>query len=169
MEPDNTTPWQRFTDPERKRQFARLVHERPRTIEAAHEAAMRVFPLPGDEILATKARTDWLNDPIVLEELDRLSKSQDYGELPSRAQQARDIYNLAQDHTKPIDDRIKAHKLYAEIMGFVQKPGNAGQGGGNTYIDNRRVILLPQEPASIDEWEAEAKAHQAKLVSNASR
>jgi hypothetical protein len=86
--------------------------------------------------------------------------------LPSKAQQARDIYNLAQGAAS-IDDKLKAHKLYAEIMGHVQKPGEGK--GGDTYIDNRSVILLPRRETNLDAWEADTIEHQAQLVSNATK
>lgn len=161
-----TLPWQRFNDTERKKRFARELHARPKTLEGRYEAALRAFPDPGDEVLAIKARDEWIYDRTVIDELDRLNKEDMPEDLPTRAQQARDIYNLAQDPSKAVDDRLKAHKLYAEVMGFIQKP-LPGAGGGNTFIDNRRVIMMPAPPASIEDWEAEAIEHQAKLVSDA--
>ena len=162
-----TTPWQRFADPERKRKFAALARVRPDTREGRYEAACLTFPDQCDDNLALMAMEQYPFDRVVIEERARLEAEEPTDGLPSKAQQARDIYNLAQGATS-IDDKLKAHKLYAEIMGHVQKPGD-GAGGGNTYIDNRSVILLPRRETNLAEWEAETIDQQARLVSNASK
>jgi hypothetical protein len=162
-----TTPWQRFADPERKRKFAALARVRPDTRDGRYEAACLTFPDICDNNLVFKAIEEYPFDRVVIEERARLEAAEPEHGLPTKAQQARDIYNLAQGAAS-IDEKLKAHKLYAEIMGHVVKPGE-GNGGGNTYIDNRSVILLPRRETNLDEWEAQTITQQAQLVSNASK
>jgi len=159
------TPWQMFGDPDRKRKFAALLRERPDNDNARFEAACLSFPDEADAQLCLKAMNEWPRDPIVIEELARLAKAENAAELPGRDQQARDVYRLAADTTKSVDDRLKAHKLYADLMGHVTKP----DAGANVYIDNRRVMMMPPAANSMDDWEATATKHQAGLVVDASR
>lgn len=162
----NSTPWQRLADPERKKAYARLARVRPNTPEGRYEAACLTFPDQEDDNLARQAAEEYRFDRVVIEETERLAASEPEAGLPTKAQQARDVYNLAMG-AKSVDDQLKAHKLYADIMGYVQKPTDAP--AGNTYVDNRSVILLPRRATSLDEWEVEAIEHQAKLVANANQ
>lgn len=157
------TPWQMFGDPARKRKFAALLRERPDNDNARYEAACLSFPDEADAQLCMKAMHEWPRDPIVIEELARLAKEEDAAALPSRDQQARDVYRLAADQTKSVDDRLKAHKLYADLMGHVQK----GDNGAHIFIDNRRVMMMPPAANSMTEWEDQATKHQAGLVIDA--
>ena len=165
MEPATTpvlTPWAKLADVDRKKRFAALIRSRANNAQARMEAGFLVFPEPEEQNLAAKAATEWHLDPIVIAEVDRLSANTPGGELPSAEQQARDVYNLASDTKAPVDDRLKAHKLYAEIRGFVKKPGDGA--GVTNIIDNRRVMIMPAAPKSIDDWETDAMAQQHNLV-----
>lgn len=102
----------------------------------------------------------WLTDPVVIAEQDKLLRSSDAKTfLPSKEQQARDVYKMATDATQPIDDRLKAHRLYAEIMGHIEKP-NVQAG---TNILNQGVMIV-RDAGSNDDWEAKAIAHQRSLT-----
>lgn len=166
MDQQVQTPWQRYTDPARKKRYAALARVRPATDEGRFEAACLTFPDQEDDNLARMAATEYQFDRVVIEETARLEREEPESDLPSKAQQARDIYNLAMG-AKSVDDKLKAHKLYAEIMGHVVKPGEAG--GNNVYVDNRRVMIMPPAPVSVDEWETGAVEVQAQLVGNATR
>lgn len=161
-----TTPWQRYADPERKRKFAALARVRPENRSGRYEAACLVFPDQADDALALRAADEWPFDRVVIEEMARLASAESAEDLPSPEQQARDVYRLASDETKGVDDRLKAHKLYAEMRGHIQRPGD---NGAKVYIDNRRVMVMPAAANSADDWEAVASGHQAKLMSDASR
>lgn len=165
MSTEPQTAWAKFADVDRKKKFAALCRVRPDSNEGRFEAACLVFPDQEDTQLALKAMNEWRYDPIVIQEMATLAAAEEKTELPSREQQARDVYRLASDNTKGIDDRLKAHKLYADLMGFVQKPTD--NSGSNVYIDNRRVMVMPSPANSADEWEATAKKHQAGLVIDA--
>lgn len=159
------TPWQRFNDPDRKRKYAALARVRPDTDAGRFEAACLTFPDDADDNLARMAAEQYRFDRVVIEELARLANAEPEADLPSKAQQARDIYNLAKG-AKSVDDQLKAHKLYAELMGYVQKPAIAPTTGVNIH---NRIMVMPAAPTSIDDWEAVATSQQARLVDNASR
>lgn len=160
------TPWQRIESPELKRQFAALLRVRPDTPQGRFEAACLVFPKNEDSGLAVMAADRWPYDPIVIEELGRLRKVEPAINLPSREEQARDLYNIANDPTRSVDDRLKAHKLYAEVQGFIRKPGESGT---TVNIDNRRVMMVREPPKTIEDWEAGAIPQQARLLADASQ
>lgn len=162
-----STPWSRYGDPARKRKYAALARVRPDTDDGRFEAACLTFPDPEDDMLAHRAAREYRFDRTVIEEMAKLAGAEPEAGLPSRFEQARDIYNLASDSTRPVNERLAAHKLYAEIQGHIKKPSEGT--GGNTYIDNRRVMVMPAAPANADVWEANAELHQAKLVEHASR
>lgn len=162
-----TLPWQAYNDPDRKKRYAELARVRPDTDNGRFEAACLTFPEPEFDNLARMAAAEYRFDRVVIEETARLAVEEPEAGLPSKAQQARDIYNLASG-AKSDDDKLKAHKLYAELMGYVQKPGITA----NVQVNNTRVFVMPKEPETPEEiavWEMETAAQQAKLVSNASR
>lgn len=160
------TPWQRFNDPERKKRYAALARVRPDNEAGRFEAACLTFPDQEDDNLALKAAAEYRFDRVVIEEMSRLATEEPEATLPTKAQQARDIYNLASGAAS-VDEKLKAHKLYAEIMGYVQKPGD--HGGANVYVDNRRVMILPPAAPSLEDWENTAVQQQQRLVEHASR
>lgn len=160
----STLIWHVYASEERKRKFAALARVRPDTPEGLYEAACLTFPEEEYDNLARLAITQYPHDRVVIEEMARLAKQEPENDLPTRAQQARDIYNLAMG-AKSVDDRLKAHKLYAEVMGFTQKP--AAGSTVNTLVDNRRVYVMPRPMSSLDEFAKLAGAHQAKLLANA--
>lgn len=159
------TPWQVYGDIARKKKYAALARVRPDTDAGRFEAACLTFPEDQYDNLARQAAQEYRYDRVVIEETARLATQEPEAGLPTKAEQARDIYNLAKG-AKSIDDQLKAHKLYAEIMGFVQKPGQASS---NVYVDNRRVMVMPAAPTSDQEWEMQAEVQQARLVEHASR
>lgn len=160
-----TPPWQRYADPERKRKYAALARVRPDTDQGRFEAACLTFPEQEDDNLARKAALEYRYDRIVMEETARLAAEEPEAGLPSRAEQARDIYNLTKA-ASAVDDKLKAHKLYAELMGYVQKPAPGNFGG--TVINNR-IMVMPAAAVSSTAWEDQAEAQQAKLIEHASR
>lgn len=164
MSEQKLTAWAKFGSVELKRKFAALLRERPDNDSGRFEAACILFPDQEDTQLCLRIIQEWPRDPIVMTALAELAKAEKADELPSREQQARDIYKLAADNTKGVDDRLKAHKLYADLMGFVQKPGAAA---ANVFIDNRRVMLMPAPANSVDDWEKQATSHQSGLVIDA--
>lgn len=158
------TPWQKIGDNDAKLKFAALLRTRPNNIPGQFEAARLLYPDPADQNIVMIISERWPSDPVVIAEMERLNALETKEALPTREQQARDIYNLTRDTTVKVDERLKAHKLYAEIMGFVTKPteGNTQ----NNYVDNRVVYfpMIPQTEEEIAQWDSETKAQQARLV-----
>lgn len=160
------TPWQKYGDEANKRKYAALARTRPDTDDGRFEAACLTFTDPADTMLVHKAAAEYRFDRIVIEEMSKLAASEPEGGLPTRFEQARDIYNLASDTSRSVSDRLKAHELYATIQGHIKKPS---EGGMNVYNDNRRVMVMPAPVDDLEAFEARAINHQARLVADAAR
>lgn len=156
-------PWQDQNLDERKREFARLIYVRPDTNVERLNAARQIYPLQSQVGFALQIANEWRFDPVVVAELDRLGAGTEQ-QLPDEDKIARDIYNLANDPDKSTDDRLKAYKLYAEVRGFIQKPGTTIN--NNNIADNRRVMVMPMQ-VGLDQFEAIAEAQQTKLIVDA--
>lgn len=116
-----------------------------------------------DTGLALQIGRDWPNDPIVKAAQQRLiSSTEGKRFLPTKEEQAREVYKLATSDRVSGDERLKAHRLYAELMGFIEKPVS----GNTTNILNQGVMIV-REAASDEDWEAKAIEQQRVLTAHA--
>jgi len=119
--------------------------------------------VPHDPGMALQIAKAWFDDPVVTAEKDRLLRSCDAKSfLPSKEKQLRDIYSLATDGKQSAEDRIKAHRLYAEINGFIEKPST----NGAINVLNQGVMIVREHGNDAD-WEAKAMAQQRTLTGHA--
>lgn len=143
---------------ELKRQFAaELIRNDGQPFKAA-------FAVAGEDSgYALQIARVWAADPFVVAEQERLLNSKEASSfLPSKQQQARDIYALATDISKEPEDRLKAHKLYAEIMGYIEKP----LAGAGINVLNQGVMIVPMAASDMD-WQQKAERQQRLLTTNA--
>lgn len=147
---------------QRKMKFAA---ELCRSLSDPYKAALRAFgDTPDNRAYCLQISMEWADDPDVRAEVKRLyeERGEEDFSVP-RELFAQEVYEFAKkDYLEP-EDRIKALKLYAEIRGFVQKPGTVI----NNSVDNRRAVLVVPRSESEDEWEQRLMAQQARLVANA--
>lgn len=148
---------------DQKEAYARALLRQP---DDAYKAALAVFP--GDIPKALHVSKTWPQDEDV-QAFAQAALDED-GEdefLPSKAQLARDVYDLAK-HEKWVDpkDRIAAYKLYADLRGFIEKPGTTVN--NNTLVD-RRSVMVVTDHGTDEEWEAKLRAQQAALTHDATR
>lgn len=139
-------------DAEQKTAFAAALLRSP---DDPFKAATQVF---GDFQNQIQAATKWILDPFVKgEQLRLLTEKGEKAFLPSKEDQLKDIYMLA---TKSIDEeiRLKAHRLYAEIAGNIEKPGTA-----NVTVAVQNVMVV-KDHGSDDEWEQKAIKQQKILI-----
>lgn len=151
-----------------KLRYAELLHARPDTPIARMDAAKLLFPLQTQVGIALNVAQDWPRDPVVVAELDRLGSSGADEGLPTKADMARRLVNLADNNTVPIESRLKAINQYTELMGMKPVPGAIGAGGIGTLVQ-QRVYVLPSPAPSLDAWETQAETQQAKLVNGPAR
>lgn len=95
------------------------------------KAAVSVFgPTQAGKCL--KIADEWPNDPFVIQYYNELLEEK--GEeafLPTKAAVARKVMETAEGFIH-VDNKLKAFRLYAEIMGYITKPeaGDGPKGGG---------------------------------------
>lgn len=121
------------------------------------KAAFATTPETG---IALKIAREWPLDPVVKAEQDRLLTTGDAKSfLPTKEAQAKDVYALATSEMIETEDRLKAHRLYAEIMGFIEKPVP----GNTTNILNQGVMVV-KDQGTNDQWEEKALKQQRALT-----
>lgn len=149
---------------ERRKRFAYQLLRDP---ENVYKAGFAAYP-EGDGIahaLAMEAATLWPDDSEMIQLQAELIEK--YGEnhfLPSKSQLAREVFKTVQNG-KTAADKTAAAKVYAEIMGFIEKPAPAVQVNQNNITN--KVMVVPMAPSNED-WEAKAQRAQAKLFAEAS-
>ena len=125
------------------------------------KAAFATTPNTGEALVIGR---DWPHDPVVQAEMDKLlSKEGAKTFLPTKETQAKDIYALATNEKTAVEDRLKAHRLYAEVMGFIEKPS---QNGGNVNILNQGVMIV-KDHGSDEDWQDKAAKQQKALLGHA--
>lgn len=128
----------------------------------AFKAAFAVFGDPAQTGIALQIARTWVNDAFVVAEQARLlATSEAKTFLPSKEQQARDIYTLAMNEKNAPEERLKAHRLYAEIMGHIEKERAAG-----LTLVNQGVMLVRDAGTDAD-WQEKAVRQQRTLTANA--
>jgi hypothetical protein len=120
--------------------------------------------LPDDAGMALQVARSWFDDPVVVAEKERLMSGSGAAVfLATKEKQLADIYKLATNEKECAEDRIKAHRLYAEISGFIEKPS----ANGAVNILNQGVMIV-KEHGSNDDWEAKTIEQQRTLTGHAS-
>jgi hypothetical protein len=124
------------------------------------KAALSV--IPNDTGKALRISTEWPQDEYVLELRSEIIASEGSDAfLPSKDELAREIYLDAKTMRVP-EDRLKGFRLYAEIRGFISKPGGNST-TVNNFTDNRSVMVV-KDHGSNDDWERKLAANQKKLI-----
>jgi hypothetical protein len=130
-----------------------------RTPDEPYNAA---FAAIGDSGLALQAANLWARDPFVLSEKIRLCEEHGVKAfLPTKEDQAGALWKMANDKSVEPEDRLKAHRLYAELMGHIEKPSTQV-----TQVVNQGVMIV-KDHGSNDDWETRAIAQQKGLILDA--
>jgi dTDP-glucose pyrophosphorylase len=122
------------------------------------------FAVCGDDSgMALQIARLWINDPFVVAEQKKLLLTSDAKTfLPTKEQQARDVYVLACDVKSDLKERLAAHRLYAEIMSHIEKP----LVGQSVNVLNQGVMIV-RDAGSNEDWERKALEQQRALTINA--
>lgn len=102
----------------------------------------------------------WPKDEFVLSEKKRLLE--ELGEsafLPTKAELAREVY-LKASQEKDSDSAEKLYKLYASVMGYIEKPGTNVNVNNNSH--NR--VLIVKDHGTDSEWAEKLKKQQNDLI-----
>ena len=141
------------TENERKTAFAIELLKSP---DNPLKAALVIEPNTGE---ALRMVHFWSNDEFVLSEKARLLKECGAKSfLPTKEEFAKAVYNLA-EVAGFVDDKLKAFRLYGDIMGFIEKPG---VNINNNVVTNR--VMVVNSNGSNDEWEQKLLKQQKALT-----
>lgn len=157
---DDTGPLSHLSEEDLKAAKARFAALLLKTPEVPFIAAQGVFNNTGQAIYAAY---HWVRDPEVLAEQGRLLEHAGNGELdfvPTKADAARLAWNIAKN--SPFEeDRLKAIKLFSEILGYITKPEPVKV--ENNVTNNHRVMVVKDHGSDAD-WEQKLKQQQQKLT-----
>jgi hypothetical protein len=153
-----------MNEAKRRELFAYQLLKEPGEVFKAGFAA---FPegTPEAHALAMQAATEWPSEDEMIElKTELVAKHGEAHFLPSKGDLAREVYKIVKDGRTNMD-KLSAAKVYAEIMGFIEKPGPAVQ-LNQTNVTNK-VMVVPMAPTNED-WETKAMTAQNKLFAAAS-
>lgn len=144
---------------EQKKRFAIELLRNP---SEEFKAALAVFPDDTGKALLVSNR--WPSDPevIALKEM-AIDELGDMHFLPTKADLAREAWNIAVAPTVPVDDRLKAMRLYGDIRGYIEKQGTVVN---NNVLTNNKVMVVKSH-ASPEEWEQRLVEQQKQLIHDA--
>ena len=142
---------------EAKEKFARLLLKEPGN---AFAIALKVCP--DDVKRAVQIANEWPNDPDVLDFQERIKGDEGENEfLPTKADLARETWNLMHDKYTDASQFAKLGKLYADLMGFIEKP----KVEVNTNVQNvTNKVMIVREAVSDAEWERKLFTQQTALT-----
>ena len=114
-----------MTEHDQKQLFAKLLLK----LREPFKAALELFP--DDTGTALQVAHDWPKDPVVIAIKNGVYDAVDEMDLlPTKAELARGIWDKMQGDLYP-DDYVKLGRLYADVRGFIEKPGT------NINVDNK--------------------------------
>lgn len=130
-------------------------------------AAQRTFP--GNTSEAIYKTVSWPNDPEVLAFIAELTATTPKSSLlPTKEDLGRTIYDLCSDFDKKMDvkERLYGFRLFGEIMGYIEKPGAAGN---NVTVNNvvANKVMVVKDHGTDEDWERKVQQQQEKLISEA--
>jgi len=147
---------------DRHKAYAAIVLKEPLELWKAGKAA---WPeeTPYHQNMALNCALNWKDSPEIEEAKRALIEEKGAAYfLPDRYQICREIHAAA-NSAKTFDDKFKGLKLYAEIMGFIEKPGTSVV-TNNTTVN--KVMVVPMT-TSQDAWESNAIGQQVKVIDHA--
>lgn len=150
---------------ERHKAYAAVILKEPLELWKAGKAAWPEEN-PYSNNMALNCALAWKDTPEIefaKRELVRENGAAYY--LPDRYQVCMDVYNIATNGARSFDDKLKALKLYADIMGFIEKPGATTNISQNNVTVNK-VMVVPSAGSS-ESWEQRSLGQQAKLIEHA--
>ena len=147
-------------DEELKKRFALALLNNP---SEPFKVAQGIFG--EDTGRALMASTKWPSDPLVI--AFQAKAKEDLGDmhfLPTKADLARAAWDVAVNERLPVDDRLKAMRLYGDVRGFIEKQGAIIN---NNVLTNNKVMVVKSYDSS-GEWETKLAEQQQKLIHDAS-
>lgn len=127
----------------------------------AFKAALEVFG--ANVSMAMFAAQEWPLDPAVKRFMEAATGHHGAMHfLPSKASQAQELWQIANNPMQSMDDRLKAHRLFADICGHIEQKGVTIN---NNVTSNRVMVVKTHETTAA--WETKLAQQQAQLIEDA--
>jgi hypothetical protein len=135
-----------------KKAFAAALLQHPNN---AFEAALSIVPDTGR---ALRIYTEWTNDPVVIEERNKLTEDcEELDLLPDKAKLAKEIWDRMVECRSP-EDFGKLAELYGKVRGFIEKPSPNVQ---NNFTSNK--VMVVTNNGSNEQWAEKLERQQRAL------
>lgn len=145
-----------MTEPEAKLRFAELSLQHPGDPRRCAEIIAYAAGI-GDPNTIIRMAMNWPNDEFVISEMQRLlDENGPEHYLPSKFDLARLVWGVADNAKIDTEDRLKAAKQYADLMGFIEKTPSV-------QVQINRVMQV-KDYGSDDDWERKALEQQRKVI-----
>lgn len=147
-----------LSDENKKRQYAQLFEK----LGDRFKAAFQLFP--NDTKLAIQVANEWPQDQIVVDfQNEKLLTRDTTDNLPTKADLARKVWDRMNEPLTSDEDFVKMAKTYAEVMGYIEKPGT------QVTLNQQRIYNVLRVPAqkSVDDFEKMALSQQRQLAEDA--
>jgi hypothetical protein len=145
-----------LTDEEYKVEYARQLLKTPKD---PFKAALVLFP--NNTNRALRVANEWPQDIVVRNAQNELIENEgELAFLPTKGELARSVWDRMQSEWVATDDFGKLGKLYADVMGFIEKQNTNVNVGVN--VSNR--VMIVKDNGNDEQWEAKLQAQQAKLI-----
>lgn len=110
---------------------------------------------------ALRLMAECTGDPAFADRQRELVEAADATEfIPSKELVAFEILTLGRKADANDDFKLRAYRLFAEVMGFIKTGGAAVQ--VNNLVQNR--VMVVTRHATEEDWEASALTQQTKLI-----
>lgn len=140
-----------------KRQFAANLYGEPGN---PFQAALKMFP--DDVGTAAQHAVEWVNDPEVLAEIERLKNDPSENPLPTKIEAAQAAWDLANNIFLKGKERVDALRLFAEIAGHM--PDKTINKNIKSEVSANKVMLVKDHGEDSD-WEKKLEENQKRLLS----
>lgn len=125
--------------------------------------AQKLIPHPADFPIAVICAGEWVKDPFVKAEVERMAASMgDAALIPSREKTALYVYKLTEE-AKTITDKLNCIRTFADIVGYT-KGGNS-PGITNNITANK--VLMIKDKGTETEWSDSLAKQQRTLIAEA--
>ena len=146
-----------MNESELKKKFAFILLEEKNPFKAA----LRLFPEDEENTgEALRIAHTWPGDEDVLKYQEKfIEEGLDLKLLPSKAELAKDVWDRMQSFVAD-EDYVKLAKLYADIRGFIEKPG--------TQVNVQNVsnkVMVVREKENDEIWGKGLIEQQERLIS----
>lgn len=151
---------------ERKKRFAaEFLKSTTKSMEDAFRITCTLFG--ADTRAAMEAAREWPHDPEVIGYTNELvSELGDLHFLPTKADLAMLVWNISNDGRLPVEDRLKAARLYGDIRGFIERQQAGTVVNNNVLMQNK--VMLVKDHGTDESWEQQVAAQQRRLIDDAS-